>query len=156
MCFWGPTLPQVLHSTSSPNTLSHTSPNYSPLLVDYLSAAPYYVTGDAMSFFSFHRFSLKTLLVASTLVAALGGLIRHQMNWIEARQAERESGRIIHHFKDAWAPALLGFFGERGYGHVGIFYRTEEQWISEKERIAELFPEANIVRMGDRDEYYSR
>jgi hypothetical protein len=100
------------------------------------------------------RFSLRTMFVLVTVFCVWLGC---SLNWIRQRREEIKSGRAFDSSQmqmcfqrsaetPTWrAPALLRFFGERGYFSLGTQdFQTNEECLAEAVRVRRLFPEAII------------
>ena len=108
------------------------------------------------------RFSLRTMFVLVTVLCVWLG---YQLNWIRQRREEIKSERVdpMHTqmcFETSaepptyQAPALLWFFGERGYSSVWTQdFPTNEMALTEAKRVRRLFPEA-MIYFGVEDPYY--
>lgn len=104
------------------------------------------------------RFSLRTLFVLTTCVALLLGWVMWNVDWMRARRATIDSGRVAAGDGPYWlpgadeaAPGALGWFGEPGYAFIEVQFagRPSQQLTAddevEVERVARLFPEAIVV-----------
>lgn len=93
------------------------------------------------------RFTLRAMLIATTLICLA---LAYQWNWIRQRRAALADGKvtavqILSEFGDlAQAPGVLRYFGEQGQPLIIVHARSAEEWPAERERLARLFPEAEI------------
>lgn len=93
------------------------------------------------------RFTLRAMLVATTLVCLA---LAYQLNWIRQRRAALSDGKItaVQILSElgelAQAPGVLRYFGEQGQPLIIVHARNAEEWSAERERLARLFPEAEI------------
>jgi hypothetical protein len=90
------------------------------------------------------RFSLRTALLLTAVVAALVGLAVFPLTWIRQRAAWRapDSGAMFS-TQPAEAPWLLALYGEKGESWIELKNGAEDQ-LAELRR---LFPEAEVVRL---------
>ena len=89
------------------------------------------------------QFSLRTRLVAVTVVALLAGWVGYSLNWIHHRR------RFLDEFvmyvsgeppeEQPRAPGLLWLFGESGYSIIGLL-----DFKRDAREAKHLFPEAEI------------
>lgn len=88
------------------------------------------------------RYSLRALLVAMTLLAIV---MLYHLDWIRQRRELIESGEV---FSDSnlpmRAPGILGLFGEAGHAEIFGFASADETEVQVEQRLAKLFPEAEI------------
>jgi hypothetical protein len=105
------------------------------------------------------RFSLRTLFVATTLVALAFGWAMWNVNWIRERHAVLLSGHVAAGDGPFWvpgadgvrSPGALGWFGELGYEYIEVHFerRTDNLLTAsdeaELDRVTRLFPEATVV-----------
>jgi hypothetical protein len=101
---------------------------------------------------SFHlrpRFSLRFLLVLITLLCLWCG---YSVNWMRQRHEALDADDVdvgvmsVTEFMHGapQAPGMLWLFGEEGY--VRICVAESVEWEPVQQRLAALFPEAEIVR----------
>lgn len=93
------------------------------------------------------RFTLRAMLVVTTLVCLA---LAYQLNWIRQRRAALADSsitaiQILGEMGDlAPAPGILRYFGEQGQPLIIVHGREGDAWIAERNRLARLFPEAEI------------
>ncbi len=96
-------------------------------------------------------YSLRTLLVVVTVVAAPLGWVAYQLNWIRQRHAALGSGGEINDdplgcaITQGTAPWSLRIFGEPGYEAI---YAPGHRSTQSVARLQSLFPEAGIEFRG--------
>jgi hypothetical protein len=95
------------------------------------------------------RFTLRALLIATTLLCLLMWIHLH---WINQRRAAIASGQVTavpildSAGVEAHPPWLLGLFGEPGHPLLIVHGCDDAEWQQEESRLARLFPEAEIRR----------
>lgn len=96
----------------------------------------------------FCRFSLRTLLGATTIFALLFG---YHLHWLTERHkilnSLNEEVRTEALRYPTEAPGLLRYFGETGQSWVYVPCRTDAEWERERPRVERLFPEALVERL---------
>jgi hypothetical protein len=93
-----------------------------------------------------YQFSLRTFLIAISLLAAIFGYVARQYEIVQERQRFVDEGRCCvgsnPNFSDVpWIRSLLG---DQGYVAVGLDPNADK---AERQRVAALFPEAQICAL---------
>jgi hypothetical protein len=93
-----------------------------------------------------YQFSLRTFLIAISLLAAISGYVARQYEIVQERQRFVDEGRCCAgsnpNFSDVpWIRSLLG---DQGRVVVGLDENTDK---AERQRVAALFPEAQICAL---------
>lgn len=101
------------------------------------------------------RFSLRSMLAATTMFCCLAALAAYEMDWIKQRRAFRELPNFTFvesqsHSNDSSqprAPQLLWLFGERGVAFMTMEVRDEDlQYTAQGEPKLTAAPRQNVLR----------
>lgn len=111
------------------------------------------------------RFSVRALLVATAVLALF---LWYHINWIQQRNQVRKAiivpaandirlsldvSPAIGQQADKKFPFALRLFGEQPRPWVHLTWNNDETWPEERERLKALFPEAEVIRVWEVEEF---